>query len=200
MTNASSANFRPFRGRTSTRFWQWRPIDRNDRARIMYLAERLNTNTRRPGEHGGCLKDSGLQVLRALLFQFLDPKTGRLDPSLDTLARHTGHCKATIVAALKRLRAAGFVTWAQRVALVRIGGEMRPQQVTNGYRIGTGNAPAGFMPSGWRAYESKNQSESTGPYIHQPQAPADEGLRSALKRLAERIGWSNEKLQDYGLA
>lgn len=193
---------RPYRARTSQRFWKFRPIDRNDRARILHLAERLNARTRQPGQHGGCLKDSGLQILRALLFQFLDCRTGRLDPSLDTLARVTGHCRATVVAALKRLRAAGFVSWVQRVALVRIDGLMRPQQITNGYQIGTGLAPAGFMPSQWRdAYGSKNCSEPTEPYFFTaPAVPEDDALRLALKRLARATGWSEDKLKEVGLS
>ena len=168
----------------------------------MHIAERLNARTRQPGQHGGCLKDSGLQLLRALLFQFLDCRTGRLDPSLDTLARATGHCRATIVAALRRLRQAGFVTWVQRVALVRIDGQLRPQQVTNGYAIGTGHAPTGFMPSQWRdAYGSSFCSEPTDPYFYKPTVvPEDDGLRSALGRLAKAMGWSDEKLTAMGLS
>ena len=134
--------------RTARRLWQFKPIDRNDRARIMHLAERLNTNTRQPGQHGGCLKDSGLQVLRALLFGFLNCRTGRLDPSIDTIARHVGHSRQTIVSALQRLRAAGFISWVQRVVMVDVDGQLRPRQTSNAYVVGTGLQAAGFMPSG----------------------------------------------------
>ena len=141
------------------------------------------------------------QVLRALLFQFLDCRTGRLDPSLDTLARTTGHCRATIVTALARLRRAGFISWVQRVVLVKVGDELRPQQVTNAYTIGTGLVSAGLMPSGWKAaYGSKFWSETTEPYfLRETQAtPDDTGLRSALERLARAAGWSQQKLADAG--
>lgn len=191
--------------RTARRLWQFKPIDRNDRARIMHLAERLNTNTRQPGQHGGCLKDSGLQVLRALLFGFLNCRTGRLDPSIDTLARHVGHSRQTIVSALQRLRAAGFISWVQRVVMVDVDGQLRPRQTSNAYTVGTGLQAAGFMPSGWRdgppAYNSNLLPASTNTYfLEAPQVPIDDRLRAALARLAVKVGWSGERLADAGLA
>ena len=191
--------------RTARRLWQFKPIDRNDRARIMHLAERLNTNTRQPGQHGGCLKDSGLQVLRALLFGFLNCRTGRLDPSIDTIARHVGHSRQTIVSALQRLRAAGFISWVQRVVMVDVDGQLRPRQTSNAYVVGTGLQAAGFMPSGWRdgppAYNSNLSPVSTNTYfLEAPQVPIDDRLRAALARLASKVGWSGERLADAGLA
>ena len=50
-------------------------VDRNARARILYLAEALDRRTHQPGQHGGVLKRSGLAVLRALLFGFLNAVT-----------------------------------------------------------------------------------------------------------------------------
>lgn len=191
--------------RTARRLWQFKPIDRNDRARILHLAERLNANTRQPGQHGGCLKDSGLQVLRALLFQFLNCRTGRLDPSIDTIARHVGHSRQTIVSALQRLRAAGFISWVQRVVMVDVDGQLRPRQTSNAYTVGAGLQAAGFMPSGWRdgppAYESNIRPQSTNLYfLEAPQVPVDEGLRAALARLASKVGWSGDRLAEAGLA
>jgi hypothetical protein len=192
--------------RTACRVWKFRPIDRNDRARILHLAEQLNVRTRLRGQHGGCLKDSGLQVLRALLFRFLDCRTGRLDPSIDTIAAAVGHCRQTVVTALGRLKAAGFIDWVQRVVLVDVDGHRRPHQTSNAYVIGKGHAPAGFMPSGWRdgppAYKSNVRSASTSLDIHEapPQLPEDTRLRSALQRLAAKLGWSDEQLRNAGFA
>ena len=45
-------------------------LDRNARARLLFQAEALDRRTRLPGQHGGVLKRSGLQVLRTLLFSF----------------------------------------------------------------------------------------------------------------------------------
>ena len=65
-------------------------LDRNERARLLFQAEALDRRTHLPGQHGGCLKRTGLAVLRALLFSFANVVTGRCDPSYDTLARAAG--------------------------------------------------------------------------------------------------------------
>ena len=64
-------------------------MDRNARARLIYLAEALDRRTHQPGRHGGVLRRTGLAVLKALVFGFLGPG-GRCDPSLESLARRAG--------------------------------------------------------------------------------------------------------------
>ncbi len=95
-------------------------LDRNARARLMVHAEALDRRTRLPGRHGGCLKRTGLAVLRALLFGFANVATGRCDPSFDTLARAAGVARSTVAVALRRLEAAGLLTRIRRqVGLIR---------------------------------------------------------------------------------
>ncbi len=84
-------------------------LDRNARARLMVHAEALDRRTHQPGQHGGCLKRTGLAVLRALLFQFANVVTGRCDPSFDALARVAGVARSTVAVALRRLEAAGIL-------------------------------------------------------------------------------------------
>jgi predicted transcriptional regulator len=84
-------------------------IDRNERARLLFHAEALDRRTRLPGQHGGCLKRTGLAVLRALLCQFANVVTGRCDPSFDALARVAGVARSTVAVALRRLEAAGIL-------------------------------------------------------------------------------------------
>src|SRR3954453_20706491 len=64
---------------------KFRPLTREQRARLIFLAEQMDANTREPRKHGGCLKRTGLQVLRILLFHFHNVASGRCDPSLDTI-------------------------------------------------------------------------------------------------------------------
>ena len=45
-------------------------MDRAHAWRLMASAEALERDTREPGKHGGCLKRTGLDVLRALLRHF----------------------------------------------------------------------------------------------------------------------------------
>ena len=59
----------------------FRPLDHNQRAKILFLAEAMDRRTHQPGQHGGFLGRSGLAVLRALITRFHNVRTGRLDPS-----------------------------------------------------------------------------------------------------------------------
>ncbi len=119
-------------------------IDRNARARLMTYAEALDRRTRRPGQHGGVLKRTGLAVLKALLCGFANVATGRCDPSFDTLARAAGVARSTVALALRRLEAAGILERVRRqVGMIRYSNayrfrasetaksECRPQTTTN---------------------------------------------------------------------
>lgn len=163
------------------------------------MAERFEATTNAPRKHGGALKRTGLHILRILLFHFIDCRTGRLDPGLDAIAKRSGCCRATVVSALARLRAAGFLSWTQRVVTVDRGGRRQAVQITNAYKIGQEVGTTGFWPSGWRtnASEYTKWSESTSPTFSK--VPEDEGLRTALRNLALRLGWSEQALEEYGL-
>jgi predicted transcriptional regulator len=91
-------------------------LDRNERARLMFTAEALDRRTRRPRQHGGVLKRTGLAVLKALVFGFHNVATGRCDPGYDALARLAGVARSTVAMALKRLEAAGLVVRTRRQA------------------------------------------------------------------------------------
>ncbi len=92
-----------------------RPIDRNDRARIIAAAEALERRTKLPGKRDGAIGQSGLAILRALLFHFLDPKSGQLDPSYKQMRTQTLFCMETISQALKRLAASGILEIQRRM-------------------------------------------------------------------------------------
>lgn len=92
-----------------------RPIDRNDRVRIIAAAEALERRTKLPGKRDGVIGQSGLAILRALLFHFLDPKSGQLDPSYKQMRTQTTFCMQTISQALKRLAASGILEIQRRM-------------------------------------------------------------------------------------
>ena len=113
-------------------------IDRNERARLLFQAEALDRRTHQPGQHGGCLKRTGLAVFRALLFHFANAVTGRCDPGYDALARAAGVARSTVAVALGRLEAAGLLARIRRQlgtvrwsnAYVFPKSECRPQTTT----------------------------------------------------------------------
>lgn len=48
-------------------------------------------------------------MLHALIFDFLNPRTGRLDPSYAAIAAQTGVCVRTVATALRRMRELGIL-------------------------------------------------------------------------------------------
>lgn len=121
-------------------------LDRNERARLMVYAEGLDRRTHLPGQHGGCLKRTGLAVLKALLWGFQSRDTGRCDPSYDAIAQVANLSRSTVALALKRLRAAGILDWVQRHRWARAYGQKVLVRASNAYRIMTGPFPVPENP------------------------------------------------------
>lgn len=113
----------------------FRPFKASERSRYLLAAERFEYATKEAGKRNGALGQTGLQVLRELL-RFIDFKTGRLDPAIDTLATRIRRARATVVAALKRLRDSGFLDWIRRYEPTYAEG-FAPQvrQISNAYRL-----------------------------------------------------------------
>jgi hypothetical protein len=91
-----------------------RPLDRNDRAKILFCAEALERRTKEPGKRNGALGYVGLTILRTLLLRFLGPR-GLCCPSYATLQAFTGLARASIAAGLERLEAAGILKVVRRI-------------------------------------------------------------------------------------
>jgi len=90
------------------------PISRAERTRIYRAAQQLDQRTDELHRHGGVIGRSALDVLRALLFDFLNCRTGRLDPSIAAIAKAARICRRTAATALKRLRELNIITWVRR--------------------------------------------------------------------------------------
>jgi hypothetical protein len=104
-------------------------LDRNDKARIIYLAEKTEIRTKAKGRKTGSIGQGGLQVLRCLLHQFHNTSTGQCDPGYTAIQARTGMCRAAVAEAIKRLEATGIICVMRR--LVRNG--WRVVQATNAY-------------------------------------------------------------------
>src|SRR3954469_25437934 len=122
-------------GRGACRF---APISRDQRLRIILRAEAIERFTKRRGKQAGALGQSGLRVLRCLLFDYANTATGRCDPGYRAICRTTGFCRETVARALTRLEAAGLVEIVRR--MVRAG--RRAVQATNAYLFAAAAAPA----------------------------------------------------------
>ncbi len=180
---------------------KFRRLDRNQRCRIIYLAEQLDAHSHEPGKHGGCLKRTGLHALRILLFHFLNMQNGRCDPSIDAIAKACGMARSTVVAALQRLEDAGIIERIQRARWVRINGRKRCVQWSNAYRL---NVPYGYRKSegdyanSAKSTETGKRSETTGA-DKKSQPPMPENVAAALARLgnamAKRAEMENERMK-----
>jgi hypothetical protein len=91
------------------------PLDRNQRARLIFQAERIELRTKSKGRKSGVLGQTGLAVLRALLLRFQNRSSGLCCPSIETIRAATGCCRQTIVKALRALEAVGLLVVTRRL-------------------------------------------------------------------------------------
>jgi DNA-binding MarR family transcriptional regulator len=112
-------------------------LDRNQRARLIYQAEQVELRTKAKGRKSGVLGQTGLAVLRALVFGFANRATGLCCPSLQSIRERTGFCKQTVVKAIRALEAVGLLRVVRRLVrrpVVRNGVAMvTAVQATNVY-------------------------------------------------------------------
>jgi hypothetical protein len=124
-------------------------LSRKVAAKLWHKARRWDRETRKSGRHGGIIGRTALATLYALLFDFLNHRTGRIDPSLDAIAYKAGCCRRTVVDALARLRDLGLLAWQRRCEETRDAeGRFRLRQRTNAYAV--------LPPSQWRGYRDND--------------------------------------------
>jgi hypothetical protein len=171
--------------------------------RLWHRARDFDRATHQPGQHGGAVGHTALQVLHSLIFDFLNHRTGRLDPSYAAIASKAGVCVRTVATALQRLRELGILNWVRRCAERWQDGRFVLAQETNAYGLlpetqwrgyrppaeppgpapGTWGEPAP-MPSvlAQAALESR-QGGDLRAVVHALEAEPKDGLAAALARL-----------------
>lgn len=103
--------------------------------KLVATAREFDRLHKRPGSRLGPLGDSALGLLETIVRRCLDFRTGRCEPSIETLMRYTRYARATIVNALARLKRHGFLSWVRRTARTDNAPGEGPQvkQVSNAY-------------------------------------------------------------------
>jgi len=130
---------------STTKTVRFQPLPKKQAAKRWYAAKHFDLQTHEPGKHGGAVGRTALEVLRVLLFEFLDYMTGQLDPSYDAIARKAGICRRAVAAALQRLKTLGLLHWQRRCSEDKDGlGRFRLKQESNAYAV--------LPPSQWHGY------------------------------------------------
>lgn len=122
-----------FKGRSEGRIW--RPTNRQEVEKVLLAAKRYELAERQKGERTGPLGSVAIEVLEFFV-NLVDFRTGRLEPSLDTIMGKVRRSRDAVVRALKALRAHGFLDWLRRYEPT--GNEGRGpqvQQASNAYRL-----------------------------------------------------------------
>lgn len=118
------------------RTFQYRPLDRNQRAKLLHTLETFERATKRAGCANGQLGRCTLIVARVLLLKFANATTGRCFPSYDAIQKATGLCRATIAKALMALEDIGALQITRRLRRDRDAvGNLFARQASNLYRF-----------------------------------------------------------------
>ena len=152
------------------------PMSRKQAAKLWHKARVWDRKTHQPGRHGGVIGRAALGVLNVLLFDFLNYQTGRLDPSLETIAKKAGMARRTVVTALARLRGLGLLNWQRRCEEDRDeAGRFRLRQQTNAYAL--------LSTSQWIGYRDNDPPLPTPDTLGAPE-PIPDPIEAAVAELA----------------
>jgi hypothetical protein len=126
---------------------RFQPLTRKAAARLWHRARDFDRQTRKSRgtrAHGGRLGPTALQVLHTLLFDFLNFRSGQLDPSYAAIARRANLSERAVATAIQRLKAEGILKWERRCTPTWRDGQYVLEQQTNAYAV--------LPPSQWRGY------------------------------------------------
>lgn len=171
----------------------WRPLGetraeaRRFKGAVRKAAQRFDHSTKTPETRmGGVLRLTGLAVLNALL-DIVDDVTGRLEPSIATIADRAKLGVRTVVRALRRLADAGFLDWFRRTEPVdQEGAGPQVQQITNAYWFALRGRAAGMVRlilSGRAPPEARSREEVQAAVTGSRNARLKE-MRSPLGRVS----------------
>ncbi|MFC7478530.1 helix-turn-helix domain-containing protein [Dankookia sp. GCM10030260] len=178
------------------------PMDRNAKARIMVFAAAWTARHKQPGQHRGPITRAFMEVLEALLWGFHNAHTGRCFPSYETIAAKAECSRDTVYEAIKVLERAGILSWAHRLAHIRVREiDLFGQLAWRKRVIRTSNAYTFRDPIGAAAHPEVSKSENptgtmiqdsqslktTVPAGHRPLDPSNP-LDAALLRLGRCLG------------
>ena len=160
------------------------PLDREAKARIKFLAKALKGRTAK-GKHYGVITAKDVDVLDALLWGFHNARSGLCFPSYQAVAERAKCARSTVAEAIKRLEAAGILTWVNRIVRIRVIGfdlmgrkvlRWRVIRTSNGYRFFDPKASKTDLRSGTQNQELSDTYQPTEQKPLDPKSPLDAAL------------------------
>ncbi|AFN57595.1 hypothetical protein FBY51_1845 [Zymomonas mobilis] len=104
----------------------WKPVNPNEIGAYLEAVDQYSIKTKG-------LSDKAVRLLK-MLFRMVDFKTGRLEPTLDTICERVGYARATVVKLLRQLQDLGFIRWIRRSIKIKTDGAgPRRKQTSNAY-------------------------------------------------------------------
>jgi hypothetical protein len=134
---------------------RFQPMPKKAAVKLFHRARDFDRQTKRKGRHGGAVGHSALKVLHTLIFDFLNFRSGRLDPSYAAIAKAANVCERTVATAIKRLKELRILNWLRRCAESMRDGRYVLEQETNAYAV----LPA----SQWRGYREPPEAPPPAP-------------------------------------
>lgn len=180
------------------------PLDRAGKARVMANADAYNEKYKAPGQHRGPLTRVTLEVLRVLLWEFHNSKSGSCFPSYESIAKKAQCCRDSVCVAIKALEKAGIITWVNCLSRIRTASRDLAGRMVHGWKvIRTSNfylfrdplpcAPERFFsksenPPRTQYQDSFSTAQAVKVIVLDPRNP----LEAALARLGEAGGFLSE--------
>jgi hypothetical protein len=140
---------------STTKPIRFQPMPKKAAVKLWHRARDFDRGTHQAGKHGGAVGPTALAVLHALIFDFLNHRTGRLDPSYAAIAHKAGVCVRTVATALQRLRELGILNWVRRCAESWRDGLFVLEQETNAYAV--------LPDTQWRGYRPPQEPPAPAP-------------------------------------
>jgi hypothetical protein len=120
---------------STTKEVKFQPMPKRQAVKLWHDARRFERQTRQPGKQDGAIGRNGLAVLHALLFDFLNYRSGALYPSWSAIAVRACISDRSVGRGLVKLKAAGVLNRLRRCVEDWIDGRFTLRQETNAYAV-----------------------------------------------------------------
>jgi hypothetical protein len=159
---------------------RFQPMPKKQAVRLWHRARDFDRTTHQPGQHGGVVGPTAMAVLHALIFDFLNYGTGRLDPSYAAIARKANVCARAVATALQRLKELRILNWVRRCAKKWRGGRFSLEQQTNAYAV--------LPETQWQGYRPPQEPPASAPGTWGDPTPMPDVMASAALEAGDLRG------------